>query len=115
MPTYLIPLHLSTGPSLPYGIGTSSLATSPDGNGVIMFGGSTSSSSSTDTIMELKSDGQGWVSDWTILSAKLQFPRQFHLIIPLLMEQNVCGLDGIVSFSKKKKQKYNQNKNQTKI
>ena len=115
MPTYLIPLYSSTGPSLPYGIGTSSLATSPDGNGVIMFGGATSSSYNTNTIIELKSDGQGWVSDWTILSAKLQFPRYYHLVIPLLMEQNVCGLDGIVSFSKKKKQKYNQNKNQTKI
>ena len=104
--------HLSTGPALPYGIYASTMATSPDGGGVVLFGGH---GGAQDTIMELKSDGQGWVSDWTILSAKLQFPREFHLVIPLLMEQNVCGLDGIVSFSKKKKQKYNQNKNQTKI
>ena len=107
--------HLSTGPALPYGISYSTMATSPDGDGVVLFGGYVGSEVVIDAIMELKSDGQGWVSVWTILSAKLQFPRYYHLVIPLLMEKNVCGLDGIVSFSKKKKQKYNQNKNQTKI
>ena len=71
------------------------MATTPDGNGVILVGGYPSSKS--DSILELKADGQGWVGAWTILSAKLQYPRQYHIIIPVLMNKNICALDGIVS------------------
>ena len=52
---------------------------------------------SLDSILELKADGQGWVGAWTILSTKLQYPRQYHIIIPVLMNKNICALDGIVS------------------
>ena len=87
--------HLSTGPELPYGLYASAMATSPDGNGVILVGGI--SSSSGDSILELKADGQGWVGAWTTLSTKLQYGRQYHIIIPVLMNENICGLEGIVS------------------
>ena len=90
--------HLSTGPELPYGLSSSAMATTPDGNGVILVGGySSSSSGNLDSILELKADGQGWVGAWTTLSTKLQYPRYGHIIIPILMDKNICGLDGIVS------------------
>ena len=85
--------HLTTGPELPYHIGNSAMATSPDGNGVILVGGY---SSYRDSILELKADGQGWVGAWTTLSAKLQYGRDNHIIIPVVMNYN-CGLDEIVS------------------
>ena len=91
--------HLSTGPELPYPLTGSAMATSPDGNGVIMVGGSTSSYSSgnLDSILELKADGQGWVGAWTTLTTKLQYARSSHIVIPVLMNKNICALDGIVS------------------
>ena len=85
--------HLFTGPELPYGIWRSAMATSPDGNGVILVGGY----NNLDSILELKADGQGWVGAWTTLSTKLQYPRYGHIIFPVLMDKNICGLDGIVS------------------
>ena len=70
--------------------------TSPEGNGVILVGGQ-SSSGYLDSILELKTNDQGWVGAWTTLSKKLQYARHFHIIIPVLMNKNICGLDGIVS------------------
>ena len=70
--------------------------TSPEGNGVILVGGQ-SSSGYLDSILELKTNDQGWVGAWTTLSTKLQYARRFHIIIPVLMNKNICGLDGIVS------------------
>ena len=87
--------NLFTGPELPYGLYGSTMSTSPDGNGVILVGGYTSSGYS-DSILELKADGQGWVGAWTTLSTKLQYGRQQHIIIPVLMEKDICGLDAIV-------------------
>ena len=73
------------------------MAPSPDGNGVILFGG-VSGSGYLDTILELKADGQGWVGSWTTLSTKLQYAREKHVVIPVWMDPNiVCGLNGIVS------------------
>ena len=97
--------HLSTGPKLPHPIHTefpeaiegSAMATSPDGNGVILVGGISSSTNYLDSILELKADGQGWVGAWTTLSTKLQYGRYYHIIIPVLMEKEICGLEGIVS------------------
>ena len=88
--------HLSTGPELPYGIAYSAMATSPDGNGVILVGGYKYPYNS-DSILELKADGQGWVGAWITLSTKLQYARKYHVIIPVFMNKNICGLDGIVS------------------
>ena len=73
------------------------MATSPDGNGVILVGGESSSTSFLDSILELKADGQGWVGAWTTLSTKLQYGRDSHIVIPVLMEKDICGLEGIVS------------------
>ena len=87
--------HLSTGPELPYGIAFSAMSTSPDGNGVIIFGGM-SPSGMLDSILELKADGQGGVGAWTILTTKLQHPRYAHIVIPVLMDKDICGLSGIV-------------------
>ena len=89
--------HLSTGPELPYGLDGSAMATTPDGNGVILVGGKSSSTSFLDSILELKADGQGWVGTWTTLTTKLQYARREHIVIPVLMEKDICGLDGIVS------------------
>ena len=72
------------------------MTTSPDGNGVILVGGR-KSGATIDSILELKADGQGWVGAWTTLSTKLQYARYKHIIIPVLMEKDICGLDGIVS------------------
>ena len=89
--------HLSTGPELPYGIRQIAMAPSPDGNGVILVGGSSSSVSYLDSILELKADGQGWVGTWTTLTTKLQYARRLHIVIPVPMEIDICGLNGIVS------------------
>ena len=75
-----MPNYLSTGPALPYSISNGKMATSPDGKGVILFGGSTTSSHESDAILELKSDGQGWVGTWTTLSVKLQYLRYLHVV-----------------------------------
>ena len=72
------------------------MSTSPDGNGVILVGG-LSSSNYLDSILELKADGQGWVGAWTTLSTKLQYAREDHIMIPVLMRKDICALDGIVS------------------
>ena len=89
--------NLSTGPELPYGIYYSAMAPSPDGNGVILFGGISSSGYQIDSILELKADGQGWVGSWTTLTTKLQYARNRHIVIPVLMNKEICGLSGIVS------------------
>ena len=73
------------------------MATTPDGNGVILVGGTDLLYNSLDSILELKADGQGWVGAWTTLSTKLQYRRFGHIIIPVLMDENICGLAGIVS------------------
>ena len=72
------------------------MAPSPDGNGVIMVGGQDSSGSRLDSILELKADGQGWVGSWTTLTTKLQYARSEHIVIPVRMDKDICGLNGIV-------------------
>ena len=69
----------------------SALAPSPDGNGIMMIGG-LSSSAIVDTFLELKKDGQGWVGSWTTLTVKLQNPRWSHVVIPVYMDKDVCEL-----------------------
>ena len=73
------------------------MVTSPDGNGVILIGGASTTISYSDSIVELKSDGQGWVGEWKILTTKLQYFRRNHMVIPLLMNKDICGLSGIFS------------------
>ena len=63
------------------------MATSPDGNGVILFGGRDDGRYSvTASIFELRSDGKGWVGPWTTLTAKLQYPRSYHVVIPIVTD-----------------------------
>ena len=88
--------HLFTGPELPYGLRNSVMAPSPDGNGVILVGGYSPSTLYLDSILELKADGQGWVGSWTTLTTKLQYARTEHIVIPVLMNKEICGLSGIV-------------------
>ena len=76
------------------------MVTSPDGNGVLMVGGS--DGLGMDGILELKSDNQGWVGTWTTLSAKLQYGRYNHEVIRLQMEKDICGVNGIVTTNSRK-------------
>ena len=89
-----MPKQLSTGPKLPYSIRATAMASSPDGNGVILFGGkSYSNARYLDVILELKSNGQGWVGSWTTLTAKLQHPRSWHVVIPVFTDKDdACKL-----------------------
>ena len=83
-----MPKQLSTGPELPYFISAGAMASSPDGNGVILFGGfSLLLQRHLTSILELRSDGKGWVvGSWTTLTAKLQYPRAFHVVIPIVTD-----------------------------
>ena len=68
------------GPSLPYKLLYSAMATSPDGGGVILFGGyNDDKSGSEDKILELKFDA----NEWTVLPQKLNQPRFSHVVIPI--------------------------------
>ena len=71
------------------------MAPSPDRNGVILVGGN-SASGDLDSILELKADGQGWVSAWTTLSTTLQYARSRHVVIPVLMHKDICELSAII-------------------
>ena len=86
----MLKVYLYTGPQLPYYVIYGAMATSPDGNGVILAGGMSSSINFLDSILELKTDGQGWVGTWTILTTKLQFARRMHVMIPISMD--LCGM-----------------------
>ena len=68
------------GPSLPYGLEDSAMATSPDGGGVILFGGyNKDKRAKEDTILELRYDSD----KWTTLPQKLKQPREAHVVIPI--------------------------------
>ena len=74
--------NLFAGPSLPYRLTDSAMATSPDGGGVILFGGFNADNdkwASEDTILELRYDSD----KWTTLPQKLKQPRQEHVVIPI--------------------------------
>ncbi len=77
------------------------MAPSPDGNGVILIGGQSNPNDPYPGkfILELKADGQ-WVGSWTTLTTKLQYARGAHVVIPVLMDKDNCGLSVISSTSK---------------
>jgi hypothetical protein len=57
-----------------------SMATSPDGGGVILFGGwNGDKSAKDDTILELRYDSD----KWDPLPLKLKQPRHKHVVIPI--------------------------------
>ena len=71
---------LFAGPELPYKLYESAMATSPDGGGVILFGGwNADKSARVDTILELRFDAD----EWTELPQKLNSARWYHVVIPI--------------------------------
>ena len=68
------------GPSLPYKVYDSAMATSPDGGGVILFGGyNYDKGAKEDTLLELRFGAD----KWTPLPQKLNQPRAYHVVIPI--------------------------------
>ena len=72
-------LFCITGPSLPYGRYHSAMAESPDGRGVLLFGGESDENYYEKTILELRMDAYSW----NILDKTLQNGRERHVVIPL--------------------------------
>ena len=71
--------NIFAGPPLPYELYNSAMATSPDGGGVILFGGwNNDKSDREDTVLELRYDAD----EWKILG-KLKQPRKKHVVIPI--------------------------------
>ena len=65
---------------MPYTLWGSAMATSPDGGGVILFGGyNWDKRAEEDTILELRYDSD----KWTILPQKLNQRRSQHVVIPI--------------------------------
>ena len=77
--------NIFAGPPLPYKLDQSAMATSPDGGGVILFGGRNRARrngykyAKEDTILELRYDSD----KWTKLPQKLKQPRRSHVVIPI--------------------------------
>ena len=68
------------GPPLPYKLAGSAMATSPDGGGVILFGGyNRDKNANEDTLLELRFGA----NEWTPLPQKLKQPRGGHVVIPI--------------------------------
>ena len=67
------------GPSLPYGQHSSAMAESPDGRGVILFGGLSNEKGIEKRILELRADA----NSWNILDKTLENGRYAHVVIPL--------------------------------
>ena len=68
-----------TGPSLPYGLWDSAMAESPDGRGVILFGGYSDENTYEKRILELRAG----TNSWNILDITLDHGREYHVVIPL--------------------------------
>ena len=71
-------LFCITGPSLPYGLAASTMAESPDGRGVILFGGC-GHYVKEKRILELRAGADSW----NILNVTLKNARRNHVVIPL--------------------------------
>ena len=70
-----------TGPSLPYALSASAMAESPDGRGVMLFGGINSENNYQyeNRILELRAGADSW----NILNVPLEMARAYHVVIPL--------------------------------
>ena len=80
------------GPELPYRLADSAMATSPDGRGVVLFGGYNRDKRSVeDTLLELRYgtdiatllELRYGADKWTILPQNLKQPRGHHVVIPI--------------------------------
>ena len=68
-----------TGPLLPYVLAYSAMAESPDGRGVLLFGGLSTENYYEKRILELRPEADSW----NILNVSLQNGRIRHVVIPL--------------------------------
>ena len=69
-----------TGPSLPYPLYGSAMVESPDGRGVMLFGGYSSHTNyDKNRILELRAGADSW----NILNVPLEMARAYHVVIPL--------------------------------
>ena len=68
-----------TGPSLPYGLEYSAMAESPDGRGVLLFGGRSIENDPEKRILELRAGADSW----NFLNVTLKNARNWHVVIPL--------------------------------
>ena len=64
---------------MPYGLAYSAMAESPDGRGVLLFGGMSTENSYEDRILELRAGA----NSWNILDITLEIGRLLHVVIPL--------------------------------
>ena len=65
---------------MPFGLSNSAMAESPDGSGVILFGGCFKDSCRYDKrILELRAGADSW----NILDVSLNYGRGSHVVIPL--------------------------------
>ena len=64
---------------MPYALRHSAMTESPDGEGVLLFGGINSNGGYEDRILELRAGA----SSWNILNITLQYGRSSHIVIPL--------------------------------
>ena len=67
------------GPSLPYPLYGSAMVESPDGRGVMLFGGYSSHNYDKNKILELRAGADSW----NILNVPLEMARAYHVVIPL--------------------------------
>ena len=68
-----------TDASLPYGLDDSAMAESPDGRGVLLFGGWSTEQTYEKRILELCAGSDSW----NILNVTLENTRSYHVVIPL--------------------------------
>ena len=64
---------------MPYDLHESAMAESPDGRGVILFGGWSNENGYEKRILELRADD----NSWTILDKTLEKGRKEHVVIQL--------------------------------
>ena len=64
---------------MPYGLSYSAMAESPDGRGVLLFGGWSDENDYEKRILELRAGA----NSWNILDITLENGRSSHVVIPL--------------------------------
>ena len=77
-----------SGPKLPYNVWfiNQAMVTSPDGGGVMIIGGYTSSNSKSPKILELRAGGSSWQEH----DQELDNGRERHVVIPVPESITTC-------------------------
>ena len=76
---------------MPYDLEQSAMAESPDGRGVLLFGGESTENDSEKRILELRAG----TDSWSILNLTLENARRWHVVIPLTSEISQCDVHGL--------------------